>query len=192
MNSKTNYGQSGCKDATWIKGKVIKNKSPNSWRTDAGNNLIKYSDYNNNKSKYCWDIDHIIPKSSGGTDYINNLQPLQSKMNRGCGNSENKPGLDKQILHDARKCKYNARNERNTIINQNKNRNKIIKLIENTIMYVKQSPLTEPQLATILYIHKNEVTVLWLYSNYKQNIVLDKDLFLEVSTTRTRRTHSKN
>ena len=178
---KTNYGQSGCKYATWVKGKHIKNKNPNIWRIDAGNNLIKYSEYNNTKSKYCWDIDHIIAKSSGGTNYIINLQPLQSKINRGAGNSDNKPGLDKQILHDARKAKYL---QYNPIINNNK-RN-IIKLIENTIMYVKQSPLTEPQLAKILSIHKNEVTVLWLYSNYKQNIVLDKDLFSEVPTTRTR------
>ena len=65
---KTNYGQSGCKYATWVKGKHIKNKNPNIWRIDAGNNLIKYSEYNNNKSKYCWDIDHIIAKASGGTD----------------------------------------------------------------------------------------------------------------------------
>ena len=104
--------------------------------------------------------------------YIINLQPLQSKINRGCGNSDNKPGLDKQILHDARKAKYL---QYNPIINNNK-RN-IIKLIENTIMYVKQSPLTEPQLAKILSIHKNEVTVLWLYSNYKQNIVWIKIYF---------------
>ena len=34
-----------------------------------------------------WEIDHIIPKAKGGTDHINNLQALNTKVNRQKGDS---------------------------------------------------------------------------------------------------------
>lgn len=38
------------------------------------------------KSRYGWEIDHIIPVSKGGTDDIDNLQPLHWENNASKGN----------------------------------------------------------------------------------------------------------
>lgn len=61
----------------WEKGSPIKNENPNEWRADAYDNLINYCDYGNRQSIYGWEDDHIFPKSLGGSNDIDNRQPLQ-------------------------------------------------------------------------------------------------------------------
>jgi hypothetical protein len=51
-------------------------------RVDAWGWTIVRSDYANNRSRYGWEIDHIVPVSQGGGDEMTNLQPLQWENNR--------------------------------------------------------------------------------------------------------------
>jgi hypothetical protein len=51
-------------------------------RVDAWGWTIVRSDFGNCRSRYGWEIDHIVPVSQGGGDEMTNLQPLQWENNR--------------------------------------------------------------------------------------------------------------
>ena len=67
--------------AVWEKGTIIPNLSPDLWRWDQPQNLIKRTEYGNRESEYGWEIDHIRPVSDGGSDALGNLRPLQWAAN---------------------------------------------------------------------------------------------------------------
>jgi 5-methylcytosine-specific restriction endonuclease McrA len=67
--------------AVWNKGDKVVDYDPTEWRKDQCDALIRYSDYGNRDSHTGWEIDHITPQSSGGTDAISNLRPLQWRNN---------------------------------------------------------------------------------------------------------------
>ncbi|PLX08214.1 MAG: HNH endonuclease [Marinilabiliales bacterium] len=73
------------KDDVWNKGKKIRSKNPDLYRKDKLGNELYYHSYGKNSSMG-WEIDHSRPQSKGGTDHLNNLQPLNTKANRQKGN----------------------------------------------------------------------------------------------------------
>ncbi|MCP9267279.1 HNH endonuclease [Xenorhabdus sp. XENO-1] len=48
----------------------------NGYRKDQCGAWIQKNAYGNRNDKYGWEIDHITPKSNGGTDQLSNLRPL--------------------------------------------------------------------------------------------------------------------
>ena len=65
------------KKLVWEKGEIMFGWNSYDWRKDDLGNIIKYSEYGNRNSNYGWEVDHIVPKSQGGSDKLHNLRPLQ-------------------------------------------------------------------------------------------------------------------
>ena len=66
------------KEAVWKKGRINPDFSPNVLRWDANDNIMMWSEYGRNDSKFGWDIGHIDPVFEEGSDGIENLQPINS------------------------------------------------------------------------------------------------------------------
>ena len=74
------------KDSVWKKAKPIRGKDPAKYRQDPYGNEMYYDSYGKD-SEMGWEIDHIKPKSRGGSDATVNLQALNTQLNREKGDS---------------------------------------------------------------------------------------------------------
>lgn len=68
-------------DQVWDKAKTIKGKNPDAWRKDKLGKKIRKGSYGT-QGKYGWEFDHKNPKSKGGSNKQQNIQPLHWKENR--------------------------------------------------------------------------------------------------------------
>ncbi len=67
-------------DQIWNKGDKIAGKNPNLYRTDKEGNVMYKPSYGK-MSEMGWNVDHSKPQAKGGTDHLNNLQPMNSREN---------------------------------------------------------------------------------------------------------------
>ncbi len=68
-------------DKVWEKDEIVSGYDSNIRRKDKCSAWITKSQYGNRDSNFGWEIDHIIPKTKGGRDELQNYQPLQWKNN---------------------------------------------------------------------------------------------------------------
>ena len=65
----------------WEKGQPIRGKNPDLYRRDCLGNTIYKPNYGM-CTPMGWEVDHSKPRCEGGTDHLNNLQPMQASANR--------------------------------------------------------------------------------------------------------------
>lgn len=80
------YGQKSTANKVFNSARTVRGKDKALYRQDPyGNLMFKHS--RGKSSAMGWDVDHIKPRSRGGSDTLRNLQALNSSLNRSKGNS---------------------------------------------------------------------------------------------------------
>jgi len=171
----TNYGRSGYADAVWSKATPMKGKDPKIWKLDVKGKVIKRRDLNSASSPYAWNIDHIIPKSKGGSDDVCNLQPMNRVDNIRYSDklTNDKPGYSKRVHHDALLLKHGMKRTKMNFPKMN---------IGN-IVYAKQTPVMKQwSTAKVLEIDekKDRVKIHWVDANYEETLPYDALLFSKI------------
>jgi hypothetical protein len=69
-------------DMVWDKAAPLPGEDPDVIRADACGARIRRRDCNLAEARLGWEIDHITPVAEGGTDDLDNLQPLHWENNR--------------------------------------------------------------------------------------------------------------
>jgi 5-methylcytosine-specific restriction endonuclease McrA len=74
------------KQKAWDNAATVRGKDPDLYRKDPYGNVMYKQSYGK-ASEMGWDVDHITPKSRGGSDATRNLQALNSSVNRSKGDT---------------------------------------------------------------------------------------------------------
>ena len=82
------YQHKGNVQKVWETASVINGRDPDKYRMDASKTIIHRDQYGKADHQGGWDIDHMVSQSKGGSDFIKNLQALNSHTNRGYGNND--------------------------------------------------------------------------------------------------------
>jgi len=69
------------KEDAWENAHIVRGKNPNVYRKDDYGNMMYKPSYGK-QSEMGWEVDHIHPKSKGGSDSPRNLQAIQWEENR--------------------------------------------------------------------------------------------------------------
>lgn len=69
----------------WEAAAVVSLLDRSEWRSDVFGNLMKLSDYGDRTSPYGWEVDHIVPLATGGSDTLANKRALHWRANAKLG-----------------------------------------------------------------------------------------------------------
>lgn len=64
----------------WDKATIVPNYNPDIWRKDFAGAWIRKDAYGQ-RTKYGWEVDHLVPVSHGGSDDLSNLTALHWQNN---------------------------------------------------------------------------------------------------------------
>ncbi len=167
------YGSSDCAKAVWAKATIIPGLDPVVWRNDVLGKRIQFTMLNSTSSEWAWNIDHVVPRTRGGSDWLDNLQPLNRKDNISFSNklSRDKVGYDKRIHFTCilKRMKQNASKQQN------------LKLSAGDVVSARQTPTTNAfwRVAIVVSANKSDdqVVVRWADSKYCDDLVYDDRLF---------------
>lgn len=67
--------------AVWEKAEIVQDYDSAKYHKDQCGAWMRRNEYGSRNSIYGWEIDHIKPKSQGGSNNLSNLRPLQWKNN---------------------------------------------------------------------------------------------------------------
>jgi hypothetical protein len=181
MKTMSRYGSKQARLDVWRKCKKIKGLDPDMWRKDVIGNTIRFEPRPkrickkkpNPEYSWNWDVDHIIPRSCGGDDWLDNLQALNRRSNIGFSNklTNSKPGYNKRDHFTQILIKSGATD----IFPRQKLRLRI-----NTRVMVRTSPVGKRRLEAIIKavsLANDSVTIYWVNSKYNDEIILDDRLF---------------